>query len=69
MKRTILGVAEAGEPLLQQTLQAVRAQGRHAWAVSPLIDSTDLQACWLFSVECRLDLAFALGHVVQRGGT
>lgn len=25
MKRTILGVAEAGEPLLQQALQAIRA--------------------------------------------
>ena len=25
MKRTILGMAEAGEPLLQQALQAIRA--------------------------------------------
>lgn len=28
MKRTILGMAEAGEPLLQQALQAVRAHQR-----------------------------------------
>ena len=28
MKRTILGMAEAGEPLLQQALQAIRDHGQ-----------------------------------------
>ena len=42
MKRTILGMADAGEPLLQQALQAIRAhqqavdEGRHADEVERL---------------------------------
>lgn len=47
MRRTILGMAEAGEPLLQQALQAIRAhqkavaEGRPAEEIERLRLETD----------------------------
>lgn len=47
MKRTILGMAEAGEPLLQQALQAIRAhqqavdEGRPAEEIERLRHEAD----------------------------
>lgn len=40
MKRTILGMAEAGEPLLQQALEAIRAHQK-------VVDENDLLMRWI----------------------
>lgn len=66
MKRTILGMAEAGDPLLQQALQAVRAhqkavdEGRPAEEVERL----HLEADHLYQTVVDYQL-HALGKLVQ----
>ena len=69
MKRTILGMAEAGEPLLQQALQAIRAhqqavdEGRPADEVERL----RLEADHLYQtvIEYQLHQAGTLGQSVH----
>ena len=66
MKRTILGMAEAGEPLLQQALQAMRAhqravdEARHAEEVERL----RLEADHLYQtvIDYQLHKAGTLGQ-------
>lgn len=66
MKRTILGMAEAGEPLLQQALQAIRAhqkavdEGRSAEEIERL----RLEADHLYQTVTDYQL-HALGKLVQ----
>lgn len=69
MKRTILGMAEAGEPLLQQALQAIRAhqqamdEGRPAEEIALL----RLEAHHLYqtAIDYKLHKAGTLGQSIH----
>ncbi|MFK5664325.1 hypothetical protein ACI2OW_00220 [Pseudomonas shirazica] len=69
MKRTILGMAEAGEPLLQQALQAVRAHQKAVEEGRPVveIERLRLEADHLYQtvIDYQLHKAGTLGETVQ----
>ncbi|MCU0120540.1 hypothetical protein N8H74_19935 [Pseudomonas sp. B2M1-30] len=69
MKRTILGMAEAGEPLLQQALQAVRAHQKAVEEGRPAgeIERLRLEAEHLYQtvIDYQLHKAGTLGETVQ----
>lgn len=69
MKRTILGMTEAGEPLLQQALQAIRAhqqamdEGRPAEEVERLRLETD--HLYQTVIDYQLHKAGTLGQSIH----
>lgn len=69
MKRTILGMADAGEPLLQQALQAIRAhqQAVHEGRSAEEIERLRLEADHLYQtvIDYQLHKAGTLGQSVH----
>ncbi|MFK0271172.1 hypothetical protein [Pseudomonas asiatica] len=69
MKRTILGMAEVGEPLLQQALDAIRAHHKAVDEGRPAeeIESLRLEADHLYQtvIDYQLHKAGALGQSVH----
>lgn len=69
MKKTILGMAEAGEPLLQQALQAIRAHQKAVDKGRPAeeIERLRLEADHLYQtvIDYQLHKAGTLGETVQ----
>lgn len=66
MKRTILGMAEAGEPLLQQALQVIRAHQKAVDEGRPAeeIERLHLEADHLYQtvIDYQLHKAESLGQ-------
>ncbi|HBP5562205.1 TPA: hypothetical protein L6B75_28455 [Pseudomonas aeruginosa] len=69
MKRTILGMAEAGEPLLQQALQAIRDHQRAVDEGQPadVVERLRIEADHLYQtvIDYQLHKAGTLGHSVH----
>lgn len=69
VKRTILGLAEAGEPLLQHVLEAIRAHQKAVDAGRPAdeVDRLRLKADHLYQtvIDYQLHKAGSLGESVH----
>ncbi|WP_288440950.1 hypothetical protein [uncultured Pseudomonas sp.] len=69
MKRTILGMAEAGEPLLQQALQAIRDHQRAVDEGHPadVVERLRIEADHLYQtvIDYQLHKAGTLGQSVH----
>lgn len=69
VKRTILGMAEAGEPLLQQALEAIRAHHKAVDEGRPAdeVDRLRLEADHLYQtvIDYQLHKAGTLGETQQ----